>query len=89
MFSPEVNASMKEGFKNAKFNMTSNKTNIFLSIKQVDASDSGLYICGYGKDFEWRIFSSTYLQVEGKRHESFYTFCSKIETHLNFESVFY
>ncbi|XP_023202580.1 uncharacterized protein LOC111611137 [Xiphophorus maculatus] len=64
MFSPEVNALMKEGFKNDKFNMTSNKTNIFLSIKQVDASDSGLYICGYGNNFEWKIFSSTYLQVE-------------------------
>uniref|UniRef100_A0A3P9N1L2 Immunoglobulin domain-containing protein n=1 Tax=Poecilia reticulata TaxID=8081 RepID=A0A3P9N1L2_POERE len=62
MFSSEVNASLREGFENGRFNMTSNRTNIFLSIKQVDASDSGLYICG--KDLEWNIFSSTYLQVE-------------------------
>ncbi|XP_014886963.1 uncharacterized protein LOC106946833 [Poecilia latipinna] len=64
MFSSEVNASLREGYENGKFNMTSNRTNIFLSIKQVDASDSGLYICGNGKDLEWNIFSSTYLQVE-------------------------
>ncbi|PWA14763.1 hypothetical protein CCH79_00014508 [Gambusia affinis] len=66
MFSSEVEASLREGFGNGKFNMTSNRTNVFLSIKQVDASDSGLYICGFGKDFEWRIFSSTYLQVEAR-----------------------
>ncbi|XP_054914676.1 uncharacterized protein LOC129378365 [Poeciliopsis prolifica] len=64
MFSYEANASLREGFENGKFTMTSNRTNIFLSIKQTDASDSGLYICGYGSDFGWKIYSSTYLQVE-------------------------
>ncbi|XP_043954256.1 uncharacterized protein LOC122820738 [Gambusia affinis] len=54
-----------DGFQREKFNMTSNSTNIFLNIKQVNFSDSGLYICGTMSQSCQKIFSETYLQVEG------------------------
>uniref|UniRef100_A0A8C6UBX9 Ig-like domain-containing protein n=1 Tax=Neogobius melanostomus TaxID=47308 RepID=A0A8C6UBX9_9GOBI len=35
------------GFKNGRFRMGSNKTNVFLKIDEVDFLDSGLYFCGF------------------------------------------
>ncbi|XP_030609879.1 uncharacterized protein LOC115797439 [Archocentrus centrarchus] len=46
MCSSDSNVSFCDGFQNGKFSMTSNTTELFLSIKQVDLSDSGLYFCG-------------------------------------------
>lgn len=59
-------ARLYDGFQREKFNMTSNGTNFFLNIKQVNFSDSGLYICGTKPQSCQKIFSETYLQVEGK-----------------------
>ncbi|KAM4536791.1 uncharacterized protein PAE49_021247 [Odontesthes bonariensis] len=63
MYSSESNASLCDGFPKSKFKMTSNTTNLFLNIKQVDFSDSGLYFCGCKTDGFSIIFSATHLQV--------------------------
>ncbi|KAM9718158.1 uncharacterized protein ACNS7B_021562 [Menidia menidia] len=60
----DSNASLCDGYENGQFTMTSNTTNLFLNIKQVDFSDSGLYFCGYKKDGHPVIFSATHLQVQ-------------------------
>ncbi|KAM9718164.1 uncharacterized protein ACNS7B_021565 isoform 2-T2 [Menidia menidia] len=64
MVSSDSNASLCDGYKNDQFKMTSNTTNLFLNIKKVDFSDSGLYFCGYKKDGHSVIFSATHLQVQ-------------------------
>ncbi|KAK1889859.1 Titin [Dissostichus eleginoides] len=46
-----------DGVKKSKFEMTSNTSNLFLEIKQVDVSDSGLYFCGFNK--EGKLYFST------------------------------
>lgn len=76
MFSSDSDALLREGFQNGKFTTTSNTTNLFLSIKWVDSSDSGLYTCGKGMDLKREIFTATFLQVtsEGKINESFRIF---------------
>uniref|UniRef100_A0A3Q2TPA8 Ig-like domain-containing protein n=1 Tax=Fundulus heteroclitus TaxID=8078 RepID=A0A3Q2TPA8_FUNHE len=66
MQNSESEASFHDGFQRDKFSMTSNGTNIILSIKQVNSSDFGVYICGFKSNRFWRIFSETFLQVEGK-----------------------
>ncbi|XP_053199542.1 uncharacterized protein LOC128383988 [Scomber japonicus] len=47
MYGSDSKASLCDGFQNAKFDMTSNMSTVFLKIKQVDSSDSGLYFCGF------------------------------------------
>ncbi|CAG5929264.1 unnamed protein product, partial [Menidia menidia] len=64
MTSSDSNVSLCAGYKHGQFKMTSNTTNLFLNIKQVDLSDSGLYFCGYKKDGHSVIFSATHLQVQ-------------------------
>ncbi|XP_041841446.1 uncharacterized protein LOC121639911 [Melanotaenia boesemani] len=64
MLSSDSNAKLRDGYNNSKFIMTSNNTNIFLNIKQLEFSDSGLYFCGYTKDGHPVTFGATYLQVE-------------------------
>ncbi|KAM3590820.1 uncharacterized protein V6R79_017102 [Siganus canaliculatus] len=47
-----------------KFNMTSNSSTVFLHIKEVNSSDSGLYFCGYYCDKKPVIYSGIYLKIE-------------------------
>ncbi|XP_045921287.1 uncharacterized protein LOC123980785 [Micropterus dolomieu] len=64
MFSSDTNATFCDGFQNSTINMTSNTTTIFLKIKQVDLSDSGLYFCGFYSNGNSVIVSATYLKVQ-------------------------
>ncbi|CAI5672339.1 unnamed protein product [Oreochromis niloticus] len=64
MVSAETNASLQDGFQAGKFNMTSNTSVLFLNIKHLDSSDSGLYFCGEYKDEKTIISSGTYLKVQ-------------------------
>ncbi|XP_038586980.1 uncharacterized protein LOC119912075 [Micropterus salmoides] len=69
MMSSDANALFCDGFQNSKFNMTSNTTTLFLKIKQVDLSDSGLYFCGLISNGNSVIVSATYLKVQENPHE--------------------
>ncbi|KAK1890010.1 T-cell surface glycoprotein CD8 beta chain [Dissostichus eleginoides] len=53
-----------DGVKKSKFEMTSNTSNLFLEIKQVDVSDSGLYFCGFNKEGKL-YFSTARLSITG------------------------
>ncbi|XP_071335547.1 T-cell surface glycoprotein CD8 beta chain-like, partial [Trachinotus anak] len=68
MSDSDGNASFCDGFKNGRFNMTSNVTTVFLQIKSVDSSDSGLYFCGShcgdNQNVKAVIVSATYLKVQ-------------------------
>ncbi|XP_056225472.1 uncharacterized protein LOC130164639 isoform X1 [Seriola aureovittata] len=64
MFTSDGNVTFCDGFQNGKFNMTSNITTLFLQIKQVDSSDSGLYFCGSYWNNWSIIVSATYLKVQ-------------------------
>ncbi|KAK7904646.1 hypothetical protein WMY93_017253 [Mugilogobius chulae] len=43
----EIKPSYCFGFKNKKFEMGTNITDVFLTISEVNVSDSGLYFCGF------------------------------------------
>ncbi|XP_039465228.1 uncharacterized protein LOC120438850 [Oreochromis aureus] len=70
MFSPESNATFHEGFQNSKFNMTSNTSVLFLEIKQVDSSDSGLYFCGEDSSEKLIVYGATNLKVQEGRSQN-------------------
>ncbi|XP_038586985.1 uncharacterized protein LOC119912078 isoform X1 [Micropterus salmoides] len=53
-----------DGFKNGKFEMSSNTSTVFLKIKTVNLSDSGLYLCGFYIEGQ-TILSVIHLNVEG------------------------
>uniref|UniRef100_A0A3Q3E5A3 Immunoglobulin subtype domain-containing protein n=1 Tax=Labrus bergylta TaxID=56723 RepID=A0A3Q3E5A3_9LABR len=64
MFRSFEPATFCSGFKDGKFNMTSNISTVFLNIKQVDLSDSGLYFCGYYLSRYPLIVDATFLEVQ-------------------------
>uniref|UniRef100_A0A3Q4MQ80 Ig-like domain-containing protein n=1 Tax=Neolamprologus brichardi TaxID=32507 RepID=A0A3Q4MQ80_NEOBR len=70
MFSPESNATFYEGFQNGKFSMTSNISVLFLEIKQVDSSDSGMYFCGELKNEKFIVYGATNLKVQEGRSQN-------------------
>ncbi|XP_050931566.1 uncharacterized protein LOC127143265 [Lates calcarifer] len=64
MYGSEGKASFCDGFQNGKYEMSSNITTISLKIKQVDVSDSGLYLCGFYMSGHTRL-TVTDLNVQG------------------------
>lgn len=74
MTSSTAKPSFCDGFQKGKFNMTSNSTALFLNIKQVDFSDTGLYFCGFHSARGPIISSATYLNVKGKIFQSLVCF---------------
>ncbi|XP_039677617.1 uncharacterized protein LOC120572385 [Perca fluviatilis] len=64
MFEAPEPATLCDGFQNGKFEMTSNMSAVFLKIKQVNSSDSGLYFCGYIITKNLVIVDATYLEVQ-------------------------
>ncbi|XP_050923470.1 uncharacterized protein LOC108890243 [Lates calcarifer] len=58
-------ASFCDGFQNDRFEVTSNSSTVFLKIRKVDSSDSGLYFCGYHITSNPVIVGATYLEVQG------------------------
>ncbi|XP_030609975.1 uncharacterized protein LOC115797522 [Archocentrus centrarchus] len=65
MYGAHTQASFCDEFKNRNFNMSSNITFVFLKIKQVDLSDSGLYFCGFYIDGNTVISSAVELRIQG------------------------
>uniref|UniRef100_A0A3B4GRR6 CD226 antigen-like n=1 Tax=Pundamilia nyererei TaxID=303518 RepID=A0A3B4GRR6_9CICH len=70
MVSPESNVTFYEGFQNGKFSMTSNTSVLFLEIKQVDLSDSGLYVCGLPSSENSIVYGATNLKVQEGRSQN-------------------
>uniref|UniRef100_A0A3Q1AV22 Ig-like domain-containing protein n=1 Tax=Amphiprion ocellaris TaxID=80972 RepID=A0A3Q1AV22_AMPOC len=66
MFQASEPATFCEGFQNGKFEMSSNTSTLFLRIKHVDLSDSGLYTCGFYRQGYQTIRYATNLEVQGK-----------------------
>ncbi|XP_034712772.1 uncharacterized protein LOC117934845 isoform X4 [Etheostoma cragini] len=63
MYGSDSEASLCDEFQN-RFEMSSKISTVFLQIKRVDLSDSGLYFCGFYKDGHTVIANATYLKVQ-------------------------
>lgn len=66
MYSSSEPASFYSGAENGKFELTSNTSDLFLKIKHVNLSDSGLYFCGFYINKYSVIVNATFLNVQGK-----------------------
>ncbi|XP_078020593.1 uncharacterized protein LOC117246313 isoform X1 [Epinephelus lanceolatus] len=64
MYGADAKASFCDGFQSG-FEMSSNISTVFLTIKRVDLSDSGLYFCGFYEDTHTVIGDATHLKVQG------------------------
>ncbi|XP_072232927.1 uncharacterized protein [Leuresthes tenuis] len=69
-FGAHGEASFCDGFQGGKFEMSSNITTVFLKIKRVDFSDSGLYFCGFYMTRHIVLVSATELMVRETSCES-------------------
>uniref|UniRef100_A0A4W6CVN5 Ig-like domain-containing protein n=1 Tax=Lates calcarifer TaxID=8187 RepID=A0A4W6CVN5_LATCA len=63
MYKSNDKASYCDGFQN-RFEMSSNITAVFLKIKRVDFSDSGLYFCGFYINAHTVIANTIHLNVQ-------------------------
>ncbi|KAL7375349.1 hypothetical protein ABVT39_015959 [Epinephelus coioides] len=63
MYGADAKALFCDGFQSG-FEMSSNISTVFLKIKRVDLSDSGLYFCGFYKDTHTVIGDATHLKVQ-------------------------
>ncbi|XP_034713260.1 uncharacterized protein LOC117935233 [Etheostoma cragini] len=59
-----------DGFQN-RFEMSSNISTVFLQIKRVELSDSGLWFCGFYMDGHTVISNAIYLKVQGDGESDF------------------
>uniref|UniRef100_A0A673CI82 Ig-like domain-containing protein n=1 Tax=Sphaeramia orbicularis TaxID=375764 RepID=A0A673CI82_9TELE len=64
MFEHDETASFCDGFGKEKYEMMANTSKIFLHIKDLDFSDSGLYFCGFYLNAHTVISETTYLNVQ-------------------------
>ncbi|XP_038587003.1 uncharacterized protein LOC119912088 [Micropterus salmoides] len=64
MTKADINPKYCDGVENGKFEMSSNTSTVFLKIKTVNLSDSGLYLCGFFIEGQ-TVLSVIHLNVEG------------------------
>ncbi|XP_051231350.1 uncharacterized protein LOC127349541 isoform X1 [Dicentrarchus labrax] len=80
LYSADGKAGKKVKFcdesQNGKYKMSSNDSTVFLQIKQVNLSDSGLYFCGFYLNGHTIISTATYLNVKGDGESDDEVYCN-------------